>query len=78
MTNLESATSGNRLAALRSLRDTLAEKLDTTEAQIHAQLAAQYRATLSEIEEMEELELSDGGGDGDGAGETPDEEWEPG
>ena len=30
----------------------LAEQLDLTEAQIHAQLAAQYRATLAELAAM--------------------------
>jgi uncharacterized protein (DUF2267 family) len=49
MNNREAAQSGDRRKALEVLRDTLAEMLDTTEAQIHAQLAAQYRATLSEL-----------------------------
>lgn len=78
MSNLDSAKSGNRLDALRSLRDTLAEVLDTTEAQIHAQLAAQYRSTLSDIAELEEIEQRDEGepdGDGD---EGADEAWQPG
>lgn len=34
------------------LRDTLAEQLDTTESNTHAQIAAQYRATLAELDEM--------------------------
>lgn len=50
--NLEAAQSGDRLEALMVLRDTLAEMLDTSEAQVHAQLAAQYRAVLSEIAEI--------------------------
>lgn len=49
MNNREAAASGDRRKALEVLRDTLAEMLDTTEAQIHAQLAAQYRATLAEL-----------------------------
>lgn len=52
--NLEAAKSGDRRVALEVLRDTLASQLDTTEAQIHAQLAAQYRATLAELEAMPE------------------------
>ena len=51
--NLQAAQSGDRREALVSLRDTLAVMLDQTEAQIHAQLAAQYRATLTEIEEID-------------------------
>ena len=47
--NAEAAKSGNQRLALEVLRDTLALQLDTTEAAIHAQLAAQYRATLAEL-----------------------------
>ena len=47
--NREAAASGDTRAALEALRDTLASLLDTTEAQVHAQLAAQYRATLADI-----------------------------
>ena len=49
MNNLTAARSGNAREALVALRDTLALMLDTTEAQIHAQLAAQYRATIADI-----------------------------
>lgn len=49
MNNREAASSGSHRQALEVLRDTLAEQLDTTEAQIHAQLAAQYRAVLAEL-----------------------------
>lgn len=49
MNNREAAASGSHRQALEVLRDTLAAQLDTTEASIHAQLAAQYRATLAEI-----------------------------
>ena len=52
MTNLDAARSGDRLQALERLRDTLAGLLDTTESQVHAQLSAQYRATLTEIAEI--------------------------
>jgi uncharacterized protein (DUF2267 family) len=51
--NLQAAQSGDRREALVALRDTLAVMLDQTEAQIHAQLAAQYRATLAEIAEID-------------------------
>jgi hypothetical protein len=47
--NLIAAQSGDRRAALLALRDTLAGLLDTTDKQIHAQLAAQYRATLADL-----------------------------
>ena len=47
--NLAAAKSGDRRAALEQLRDTLAGLLDTTDAQVHAQLAAQYRATLADL-----------------------------
>lgn len=52
MNNREAAATGDRRKALEVLRDTLAEMLDTTEAQIHAQLAAQYRATLAELDAL--------------------------
>lgn len=51
--NLDAAQSNDRRKALVALRDTLAAQLDTTEAQIHAQLAAQYRATLDAIAELD-------------------------
>ena len=54
--NLAAARSGDLRAALEALRDTLAAQLDTTEAQIHAQLAAQYRATLTELAALPEPE----------------------
>lgn len=49
VTNLEAARSADQRLALEVLRDTLAAQLDATEAQIHAQLAAQYRATLADL-----------------------------
>jgi hypothetical protein len=52
--NREAAASGNHRAALETLRDTLAMQLDTTESAIHAQLAAQYRATLAELAALPE------------------------
>lgn len=63
MNNRDAAASGDRRKALEVLRDTLAEQLDMTEAQIHAQLAAQYRATLLELESLS----------GTGKGATVDE-----
>ena len=51
--NLTAARSGDRRAALEALRDTLAGLLDTTESQVHAQLSAQYRATLLELAEID-------------------------
>lgn len=50
--NYTAAQSGDRRQALEVLRDTLAEQLDMTDKQIHAQLAAQYRATLAELDEL--------------------------
>ena len=50
--NLDAAKTGDRRRALEVLRDTLAEQLDTTESQVHAQLAAQYRATLTDLAEL--------------------------
>ena len=50
--NLDAARTGDRRQALEVLRDTLAAQLDTTESAIHAQLAAQYRATLAELDEL--------------------------
>lgn len=47
--NLEAARTGDARKALEALRDTLASLLDSTEAQVHAQLAAQYRATLADL-----------------------------
>ena len=50
--NLEAAKTGDRKQALEVLRDTLADQIDTTEANVHAQLSAQYRATLAELAEI--------------------------
>lgn len=63
MKNVESAQSGDTRRALECLRDTLAEQIDTTEANVHAQLAAQYRATLLAIEELGKPEGQKGGVD---------------
>ena len=52
MLNLEAARSGDRREALEVLRDTLAAQLDSTDSAIHAQLTAQYRATLAELAEL--------------------------
>ena len=50
--NLSAAQSGDRKKALEVLRDTLAAQIDTTESNVHAQLSAQYRATLAELAEL--------------------------
>ena len=50
--NLIAAQSGDRKQALEVLRDTLAAQIDDTEANVHAQLSAQYRATLAELAEI--------------------------
>jgi hypothetical protein len=50
--NLTAAKTGDRKEALEVLRDTLAEQIDTTEANVHAQLSAQYRAVLVELAEI--------------------------
>lgn len=55
--NLTAARSGDRREALVALRDTLAGLLDTTESQVHAQLAAQYRAALAEIAEIDGVKV---------------------
>jgi len=51
--NLIAAQTGDRKQALEVLRDTLAAQIDTTEANVHAQLSAQYRATLVELAEID-------------------------
>lgn len=42
-----------RLDDLRELREILRESLDEASVGVKAQLAAQYRATLAEIDELE-------------------------
>ena len=49
MDNREAAASGDHRKQLETLRDTLAGQLDLTTAQVHAQLAAQYRTTCAEL-----------------------------
>lgn len=53
LSNRDAVTSGDHRQALVTLLETLAEQLDTTEAQIHAQLAAQYRAAWAELVEID-------------------------
>ena len=53
--NLSAASSGDHRAALEALRDTLASLLDTSEANVHAQLAAQYRATLADLAALDNV-----------------------
>ena len=47
--NRSAVAARDHRAALVALLETLAEQLDTTEAQIHAQLAGQYRAAWAEL-----------------------------
>lgn len=47
--NRDAVAAGDHRLALVTLLETLAEQLDLTEAQIHAQLAAQYRAAWAEL-----------------------------
>lgn len=51
--NLDAVKANDHRQALVTLLETLAAQLDTTEAQIHAQLAAQYRAAWSELVEID-------------------------
>jgi hypothetical protein len=60
MDNLTAAQSGDVRTALEVLRDTLAERIDTTDKDVHAQLAAQYRATLEAIAALEVPEAKRG------------------
>ena len=56
MSNLKAAQSGDRRSALIQARDTLAAAIDRAEERgdgTIAQLAAQYRATLSDIEAID-------------------------
>jgi hypothetical protein len=55
MSILDAAQTDDRRAALVALRDKLASELDATDKQVHAQLAAQLRATLLEIAEIDGL-----------------------
>ena len=60
MSLVESASSGDRLAALEAVRDRLAGMLDETDdVRAVASLVAQYRMVLSEV-----AELSKGKGSG--------------
>lgn len=52
-TNLDAVKNNDHRQALVTLLETLAHQLDTTEAQIHAQLAAQYRAAWAELVEID-------------------------
>ena len=58
--NLDAAKSGCTRVALEVLRDTLALQLDTATASIHAQLAAQYRATLADLAALDVPKTSGG------------------
>ena len=52
-TNLEAARSGDRRRALEALRDVLAGLLDDGPPGIAPQVAAQYRATLADLADIE-------------------------
>jgi len=52
VSNLKTAQSGDRRRALEVLRDTLAAGLDAVDPNVLPQLAAQYRATLADIEAL--------------------------
>ena len=52
-TNLEAAKSGDRRRALEALRDELAGLLDDGPPGIAPQVAAQYRATLADLADLE-------------------------
>lgn len=52
-TNREAVAANDHRLALVTLLETLAVQLDTTEAQIHAQLAAQYRGAWAELVELD-------------------------
>lgn len=52
-TNREAVEANDHRQALVTLLETLATQLDTTEAQIHAQLAAQYRGAWAELVEID-------------------------
>lgn len=51
--NREAVEANDHRQALVTLLETLATQLDTTEAQIHAQLAAQYRGAWAELVEID-------------------------
>ena len=51
-TNLAAARSGDARAALEVLRDTLARSMDECDPNMHAQIAAQYRATLADLAKL--------------------------
>jgi hypothetical protein len=74
--NSKAASSGDHLAALVALRDTLATALDGDNPNVYAQTAAQYRATLNEIAEIikaQKLEEEDASGAA--TPDTPDEAY---
>ena len=54
MSNLEAARSDDRRLALVALRDSLAADLDEAPCTVRAQIAAQYRACLSEIAALQD------------------------
>ncbi len=50
--NLSAAQSGDRRRALEQIRDSLAQAMDEVTGPALAQIAAQYRATLADLDEL--------------------------
>ena len=75
MTNSEAAATNDRRAALVELRTTLARQLDETTSNVHAQLSAQYRATLADIAEIDEAAKLEGEDADGGSTSTQDEAY---
>jgi hypothetical protein len=72
--NRKAASSGDHLAALEALRDTLAMALDGDNPNVYAQTAAQYRATLNEIAEIIKAQAVEDE-DANVSPDTPDEAY---
>ncbi len=50
--NLSAAQSGDRRRALEQIRDSLAQAMDEVTGPALAQIAAQYRATLADLDQL--------------------------
>jgi hypothetical protein len=73
--NTTAAATNDRREALVALRTTLAAQLDGTESNVHAQLAAQYRATLADIDEIDKAVKLEEDFASDASSHTPDEPY---
>jgi hypothetical protein len=73
--NTTAAATNDRRQALVALRTTLAAQLDGTESNVHAQLAAQYRATLSDIADIDAAITAEEADADGGASDTADETY---